>query len=1373
MESTHATTAAWETEDEMSVPTSSATLTTPMEAKPPSRGSRPSSRSSRRSRRSVTPPGRITKSPPPMPGSDKTDKSDRVVRDLATDEKISILDPRRFTPTLHANLVAEILSLKRDQDEKLKVIEGLEATLQSARDEGDNLETSLLNTSKENRSLKRQLALLEGGTSSALGELARERDEAVDAAAETRRRLETAQKKLKAQEDDSERTNDLWAKDKDAWEEDRRKTDRKIHVLETRLKMVLEEMAEYQAAALNDQAVPEEDAEDRARDSDAGSIRSMNVRESLRFSLLQKANGHSLADELDFDDDSDYQTDANGRDSVMSNYRHARSGSRASVLSRSHHRHNSNDSLVRSGSVARVRFQPQSQLDDLTNDVIQEDDEVQRPVTPKVSYTDTGIQYSPSPSPKISPVKAPTPPAQEPMVQALAAKWEKHYEEGNNEANQRRKRTSIAKPLAIQPPAPQKLMVSAAAQTSDVPLTPPKTPKSPTQEQQPKLSSKEAAVMVSAGTQTDAPVPPRPATPPTPSLAIPSIAIHPPTSRPSSPKQSRLPQLSRDFACQVSLWDVPMTSIGIQTEEIRIDQRLDRLPPHLHPSAITSRPTSPAAESQASTVHAEAQFTPVPGNVPPRNPRRLTTQRSFGDSAPSPRDSLDQEAKSPTTSTLSHPHKSTSRKTHRISNMFADHIDASSADEMDDFGLSDSEFRTALSAPRAVKSPEPGRATPVSAPTSPEESVARPVSGSRSPVEPLEPTSAFTRYKLSGNQGVAMPQRESSTKVSLRASSMASSMKSGGMRKAAMIQNGINTHQEDAADPPFPIPTRASSRQPVFSAGGRSADDRSPTRRDPWHRKGTRTTHYRTNSVRKSRSAVAGQGRSRRKNSRSPSFSPTVPQTPTVPSVTQNTHELVTPRNERPQGRGHRHQNSGTTATTEATGFRSNEGSQAANGVVDAIAQTMVGEWMFKYVRRRKSFGMSADTSSKDDSSNDRHRRWVWLAPYERAILWSSKQPSSGSALLGKSGRKLTIQSVLDVKDDNPAPKGQLAVFNRSILILTPQRALKFTAVNAERHYLWLTALSFLAHSQQDVPEIPTTVPKHAPEYELPPEQNKVRRPRIRDSIRLAKSQNPILGHKNAPSRSSGGVSSTIESRSSYSHPSIPETSSYSNNNNNNVALQHERDCSGDAAIPPAIPRFGRDQVPPLQTGFHGRKRSNTGGRVPPPLSFRGFGGSPTYAHNPNNNSQSTNTGSSDVYYGGNGPRSAEMAGEWSGRNSEASSWRDSVAGGGGGGNLFEAIGTVRMEAFISPLAYSRYESDGQLDYPDPLEDSRMRARKRTKEIRRQKSRSRSRSRNRETFARGGVGGWKDEYWGYSRHRTVGEESSVSGSGRGNPFEGF
>ena len=89
----------------------------------------------------------------------------------------------------------------------------------------------------------------------------------------------------------------------------------------------------------------------------------------------------------------------------------------------------------------------------------------------------------------------------------------------------------------------------------------------------------------------------------------------------------------------------------------------------------------------------------------------------------------------------------------------------------------------------------------------------------------------------------------------------------------------------------------------------------------------------------------------------------------------------------------------------------------AQTSVVDAISQTMVGEWMWKYVRKRKTFGIAdsppgtAEGKGDDGSLNltgtgTRHKRWVWLAPYERAVMWSSRQPTSGSALLGKSGRK-------------------------------------------------------------------------------------------------------------------------------------------------------------------------------------------------------------------------------------------------------------------------------------------------------------------------------------------------------------------------------
>lgn len=66
---------------------------------------------------------------------------------------------------------------------------------------------------------------------------------------------------------------------------------------------------------------------------------------------------------------------------------------------------------------------------------------------------------------------------------------------------------------------------------------------------------------------------------------------------------------------------------------------------------------------------------------------------------------------------------------------------------------------------------------------------------------------------------------------------------------------------------------------------------------------------------------------------------------------------------------------------------------------------------MWKYVRRRRSFTVSENRDNmgklgEEGGSGARHKRWVWLAPYERAVMWSSKQPTNGTALLGKSGRK-------------------------------------------------------------------------------------------------------------------------------------------------------------------------------------------------------------------------------------------------------------------------------------------------------------------------------------------------------------------------------
>jgi Meiotic cell cortex C-terminal pleckstrin homology len=161
-------------------------------------------------------------------------------------------------------------------------------------------------------------------------------------------------------------------------------------------------------------------------------------------------------------------------------------------------------------------------------------------------------------------------------------------------------------------------------------------------------------------------------------------------------------------------------------------------------------------------------------------------------------------------------------------------------------------------------------------------------------------------------------------------------------------------------------------------------------------------------------------------------------------------------------------------------------------------------------------------------------------------------------------------------------PKGSISGphFNRSILILTPQRALKFTATSQDRHFIWLTALSFLSHSPLSVNDL-TAMPPPPPEDQLlahppaPPSlAGSLRRRAIRDSIRIAKGSRPQTGFTSY----STDVSGLNPPHDEYSRP--PSRDYY--------------DPTQDPALPPTIKRF------------HARKRSNTAPRAPP-SSFRAY----------------------------------------------------------------------------------------------------------------------------------------------------------------------
>lgn len=1425
---------AWETEDEYAM-AAHKSLPTPPGDEPSRNSSRRPRRSSRKKSISPVP----ASSPGPMPHGELHGR--RESKDVTNDENISILDPRRFTPTLHANLVAEILNLRRDQEEKIRVIESLEGSLHASRGEVDELTSSLASNEKENRSLQRQLALLEGGTSSALGELAKERDDAVEGASEIKRRLDIAQKKIRSQEEDTDRMHDLWARDKDTWEDNRRKLECKAHVAEGRLKTVLEEVAAYQASHPMNESEPDDLARDgTGHGSDTASVRSMSMTNSVRFSVFpnngSKPNGMSLADELGFEEDDELsQLYQDGRESVLSTT-HRRNPSHDSMISRTHKHSQSIDSLRRPGSAARGRLLAnQSVLDKLEGRIVESDE---TPVFNKTVYVESSTQYSPPPSPVLEPIVKPEPVADVQVKQVGSGQG------GEMEANQRRKRVRASTPITLEPLNVTDLMVSAACQTVDEPLSPPGTPKS-------SIAASEVAEIdvTSTSTQTDGEwmrVPDVPHLPP----LIPSISIHPPTSRPATPRESLLPQHFKDAACQVSMQEAfASRSMSVQTEEIRVDKRLNLLPVHLQPSSISSCPPSPEAAGF---------FTPsvVP---PPRNPRRMKSNQSINDipsSPPAPvrppppppvvTETYDAYPGNNDDGPLSH-EKGFIRRPHRISSLFAgfENVSSDDAEDFADGDLSDSDFRTALSAPRPRKSiGKMGKRTAMAPTSVPED------------VEPAEEALSNHLQKQRRQPGNHDGNGEMSIRGFPNTTGSRTSVKSSvrqfdkplslvmpparqvRMRRAALISNGIAAHQgrsrspslpEASEEPPFPIPTRASSRKPPLSISAPSDGTRSPTR-DPWSRRGSGRSHNRINSIRKVRSAAAlpeiGR-RSRRRGSRSPPpFSPSTeaPESPQLPPMPNN--EITSPFMAHRDMQStykygtHRKQPSSNTANTFNTNQSAGSAVQATS-VVDAIAQTMVGEWMFKYVRRRKSFGVPESNAIDGDATNGvRHKRWVWLAPYERAVMWSSKQPTSGSALMGKSGRKckycrlrdpimhahlsnqdtVTIQSVLDVKDDNAAPKGVSNLFNRSILILTPARALKFTATTRERHYIWLTALSFLAHSSQAIPEVmaPHPLPDEIPNFDILRQNGaRLQKQSIRDSIRVAKSRT-ILSTQSGPTTAQSSIykggeyslrtdTSTRGGASTVGDHSVKDLGPFNGGIDGFIP---------EAADPPVVPRF-TDRA--FAGGGHGRKRSNTGSRIPPPLSFRGFsergpastnGGSSNgggsvgftnssnYGHAPGSSTTGMSVGtngSSDIYNNGSQRSSSGMGGNsisftnghsnsnrTSIRTSDASSRPGAVVN-----NFFEAVGTVRMEAFISPMAFPRSD-----DYPVQIDDLAMGSIGRTGANRRRSKERRRRSRTRDSYySKTRVHQTDLDDW-YGGSRTAGEED-YRRERLDDPFRGF
>ena len=259
----------------------------------------------------------------------------------------------------------------------------------------------------------------------------------------------------------------------------------------------------------------------------------------------------------------------------------------------------------------------------------------------------------------------------------------------------------------------------------------------------------------------------------------------------------------------------------------------------------------------------------------------------------------------------------------------------------------------------------------------------------------------------------------------------------------------------------------------------------------------------------------------------------------------------------------------------------------------------------------------------------------------------------------------MAIQSVLDVRDDAAMPKGAApsSCFGRSILILTPHRALKFTATSRERHYVWLTALSFLSRSNTVPPEL-GNIPPAMPQEKTPPPSRKsqtpsipyaapqtatLRRHPIRDSIRIAKG-------KDRPILSNGGRRSHTSPVVNTPPPPVPSI--------HDILIEDVE----EAAEPPLVPR----------TTANTRKRSNTGPKSSRPSSaYRGYSNNSKPSMRSQQSLAESETPHAWVADGGpNGGISS-----WGRRGSD---WNASSQSRDSSNNFFEAVGTMRMEAFVT-----------------------------------------------------------------------------------------
>lgn len=979
--------------------------------------------------------------PPPLP-SDSLDTQER-----SRDGHFAALDPRRFTPTLHASLVSEILNLRREIDSKNNLVENLETALSQTRDDNDSLAGKLSESAKEVRKAKHQVQQLEKGTLDAVEDLAKERDAAKSAFHEIRSKFEVTQKKTRVQDDDAVRAQSIWESEKESWDNERRQLERRVHVTESRLRAVLDEMASQQAMQA------EEAGDDIAfkdsglgEGSDTASIRSAapasptkhrrnmssiswkprNVRSSVSSRGtaatpdLYGRSGNTLADELGIDEEDEYDADEYEDGEVDLDYPAA---VQRVVESRQSLRKGDGVTTANriNGHAGHASDGPEV-LGSLHSSNEFADVGAPHPVSRR-EYVDTGYQPSPPPSP--------------PHVVIAHHDDFKASVVGAETADH-------VQPVEIDPGS-ELLLPASGVQTrvAASPISPPQTPEVDDGTWSAEKAAPEVAPLYhTASTQTDL-VEPRTQQGHTPRqdslslpIVVPSIAIHPPSSRPSSPRPYALPPGTKNAASQANI-NISYQDAGMQTAEIRVDKRPVKLAPHLLPSHLlpssplsesTTRPkrVAPADSQKTLTKSTAVRSTPASASFPLPVESSTEMLRSTKDlrsyplkAIPLPRPVLSPLASPSSPQPEAHSSNGPLNRSSQYgvtqprldSQPLADDVDPWSAHSDFEGQMNEFEADFASSVPGLSRPPpgrfglsEPPKAVPEDKEISPER---RPdTAGSygnppRQSVSNSRPSSQ-SRHVRQGSKSGKNDSRRDPRSRSPSFGSMASSSQSA---------------PTAAPMPPFPIPLRRSSRTVTkpLSDGSQSplsyefSAHRSSHANSWGHARQTSLRKVQSAAIIRTRTGRVSPKKGHRQRRRTPELTPVQSMAfedppmatdfpiPDLPTPLQDTLKYI--------------QGSVDTGTTASSAARASE----ETNLVDAIAGTMVGEWMWKYIRKRKSFGIGDDSDLPVADQNGfmnstghgtRHKRWVWLSPYERTIMWDSKQPTSGTALLGKKGRK-------------------------------------------------------------------------------------------------------------------------------------------------------------------------------------------------------------------------------------------------------------------------------------------------------------------------------------------------------------------------------